>query len=238
MEVCLWSCVNLMRRKQWWCCDLVPVWLRLIEASKKGLKPPTLIVLVPCFLLNVSRAENETEIAKKEGRDSGRRCVCESQGGEKECRDIYRVVRERRRWRRGRKTLRRWGQRTGRKRVKGEKTKSEGVKGAGAKNVKSVHKYRGPEHITTVTRPLILTPAVLVAMDTSQLGTLPPPLRTLSHPLAFYWGTWPDPPEKAVIIRLSEHPCCHDVNIYIQSPKGLTAAPLVLFRLLFSFLFF
>lgn len=27
---------------------------------------------------------------------------------------------------------------------RGRKTKSEGIKGAGAKNVKSVHKYRGP----------------------------------------------------------------------------------------------
>ena len=72
----------------------------------------------------------------------------------------------------------------GKDEAQGEKTKSEGMKGAGAKNVKSVHKYRGPEHITTVTRPLILTPAVLVTMDTSQLG---PSL----HPSAHYPILWP-----------------------------------------------
>lgn len=41
----------------------------------------------------------------------------------------------------------------GKRRGRGRKTKSEGLKGAGAKNVKSVHKYRGPRCITTVTGP-------------------------------------------------------------------------------------
>lgn len=53
-----------------------------------------------------------------------------------------------------------------------ERQKGEAMTGPGAKNVKSVHKYRGPYHITTVTGPL--TPAVPVAMDTS-IRTLPPP---------------------------------------------------------------
>lgn len=66
----------------------------------------------------------------------------------------------------------------------GQRQKSERMKGAEAKNVKSVHKYRGPSHITTVTGPLILTPAVLVTMDTSQLG----PLQSPSRPMAFHWG--------------------------------------------------
>lgn len=104
----------------------------------------------------------------------------------------------------------------GKDEAQGQRQKSERMKGAGAKNVKSVHKYRGPSHITTVTGPLILTPAVLVTMDTSQLG----PLQSPSRPMAFHWGTWPE----AVIMGLSEAsvaPRCHDVNIYIQSAKGL-----------------
>ena len=80
----------------------------------------------------------------------------------------------------------------GKRQGRGRKTKSEGMKGAGAKNVKSVHKYMGPQHITTVTRPLILTPAVLVAMDTSQLGPSLHPSAHHPRPLDFYWGTWPE----------------------------------------------
>lgn len=77
----------------------------------------------------------------------------------------------------------------GKRRGKGRKTKSEGEKEAGAKNVKSVHKYRGPQRITTVTRPLILTPAVLVTIDTAQLAALPLLLHTPSCPLAFHSAT-------------------------------------------------
>lgn len=66
----------------------------------------------------------------------------------------------------------------GKDEAEGERQKVRGRKGAGAKNVKSVHKYRGPWYITTVTGPFILTPAVLVTMDTSQLG---PFLRPSAH---------------------------------------------------------
>lgn len=69
--------------------------------------------------------------------------------------------------------------------AEGAKTKKWRNEKGQAKNVKSVHKYRGPEHITTVTRPLILTPAVLVTMDTLQLGP-PTPSAHRPHPLAFH----------------------------------------------------
>lgn len=86
----------------------------------------------------------------------------------------------------------------GKRRGTARKTKDEAMTGPGAKNVKSVHKYRGPYHITTVTGPL--TPAVPVAMDTSQLGPFLHPIP--SSGLSFRHLTWP--PEIAVIIRLSK----------------------------------
>lgn len=86
----------------------------------------------------------------------------------------------------------------GKRRGTARKTKGEAMTGPGAKNVKSVHKYRGPYHITTVTGPL--TPAVPVAMDTSQLGPFLHPIP--SSGLSFRHLTWP--PEIAVIIRLSK----------------------------------
>lgn len=74
----------------------------------------------------------------------------------------------------------------GKDEAQGERHKSERMKEVGAKNVKSVHKYRGPKHITTVTGPLILTPAVHVTMETTQLAASFSPAHTPSHPVAFH----------------------------------------------------
>lgn len=94
----------------------------------------------------------------------------------------------------------------GKRRDGGRKTKSEGMKGAGAENVKRVHKYRGPQHITTVTGPLILTPAVLVTMDTSRLGPSLRPSTHTSPSSGLLLRHLTRAPEKAVIIRLSARP--------------------------------
>lgn len=117
--------------------------------------------------------------------------------------DIYRVVRERETETRKKKNT--WSMRSvdGKRRGGGRETKSEGMKGAGAKNVKSVHKYRGPEHITRGTGPLILTPAVLVAMDTSQLGPFLRPPNTVPSSSGLSLRHLTRAPEKAVIMRLS-----------------------------------
>lgn len=70
-----------------------------------------------------------------------------------------------------------------------EQTKDKSDSMKGTKTLKSVHKYRGPRPITTETGPLILTPAVPVTMDTSQLG--PPSFLAPVSSWGLAEGIWP-----------------------------------------------
>lgn len=77
----------------------------------------------------------------------------------------------------------------GKDETEGERQKREGMKWGRGRECEECTQTQGtPEHITTVTRPLILTPAVSVAMDTSRLG---PSLHT--HPILWPFTEALDP---------------------------------------------
>lgn len=92
----------------------------------------------------------------------------------------------------------------GKRRDGGRKTKSEGMKRGRGRECEECTQTQGTPTHYHGNRALNFNPSCFRYHGHVLIRALPPPPPHTSHPLAFYWGTWPRAPEKAVIIRLSK----------------------------------